>query len=174
MIHFQSYREYHSELFPETNGMEAACGPSSWWKGANCSVPQINLDPKKRPKEELTVFQGPLAERDPNKLSASEHKNGAGSTPANGSSSSMPPPVRLLRLLLSLGSFAFYYEYNFCPFLSKASSSSSTNGQTFPKPNPRPRCVVKANSVVTPPAAAATPPPTVASTKPQIAPRVRQ
>ena len=30
-------------------------------------VPKINLDPSKRPKEVLTVFQGPVADRDPRK-----------------------------------------------------------------------------------------------------------
>ena len=58
----------------------------------------------------------------------------------------------------------------FCLFLcqkKKAVSSvgSTTNGNhPFAKPNPRPRCVVKANSVCSP---------TPASNKPQIAPRVR-
>ena len=70
----QSYREYHSDIYPETTGLEAACGPSSWFKGNNQKVPRINLDPKKRPKEKLTVFQGPLADRDPEWTSAASPK----------------------------------------------------------------------------------------------------
>ena len=38
-----------------------------WWQGSNVKVPKINLDPSKRPKEVLTVFQGPVADRDPRK-----------------------------------------------------------------------------------------------------------
>ena len=63
--------------------MKAACGPSSWWKGNNQKVPGINLDPKKRPKENLTVFQGPLTERDAEYVS-SDTGNGHVSNGSNG------------------------------------------------------------------------------------------
>ena len=59
----KSYREYHADIYPETNGYQAAMGPADWDEGKNIAVPKINLDPKKRPKEVLTVFQGPLIER---------------------------------------------------------------------------------------------------------------
>ena len=89
----KSYREYHSDIYPDTYGLEAACGPASWFQGNNQKVPTISLDPKKRPKEKLTVFQGPLADRDPEWTStlssaASEaekengHQNGSNGTPA--------------------------------------------------------------------------------------------
>lgn len=61
---FQSYREYHSDIYPETNGLESAVGPSDWWSGSDLVVPKINLDPKKRPKTDLVVFQDkPISER---------------------------------------------------------------------------------------------------------------
>ena len=53
----------------------------------------------------------------------------------------------------------------FCLFsFKKASAASNGHQNPFAKPNPRPRCVVKANSVSSP---------APVSNKPQIAPRVR-
>ncbi len=43
IIIFQSYREYHADIYPETNGMESALGPSDWWSGSDIAVPKINL-----------------------------------------------------------------------------------------------------------------------------------
>ena len=43
-------------------------------------VPKINLDPSKRPKEVLTVFQGPVADRDPRKT---VQQNGHSTTNTN-------------------------------------------------------------------------------------------
>ena len=62
----QTYREYHSDIYPETNGYLAAMGPDDWWKSkCNNPVPKISLDPKKRPKTNLSNFNGkPLGERD--------------------------------------------------------------------------------------------------------------
>ena len=51
-----------------------------WWKGSNVKVPKINLDPSKRPKEVLTVFQGPVADRDPRKT---VQQNGHSTTNTN-------------------------------------------------------------------------------------------
>ena len=59
----KSYRDYHADIYPETNGYEAMMGPDEWHRGDNTPVPKISLDPKKRPKEVLTVYQGPLAKR---------------------------------------------------------------------------------------------------------------
>ena len=47
----------------------------------------MNLDPAKRPKEILTVFQGPLSERDPK------------STAKNAQSSQNGNTVRIIRIL---------------------------------------------------------------------------
>ena len=62
----QTYREYHSDIYPETNGYLAAMGPDDWWKSkCNNSVPKISLDPKKRPKTTLTNFNDKsLSDRD--------------------------------------------------------------------------------------------------------------
>ncbi len=55
----KSYREYHADIYPETCGLDAAMGPGQWMGGdLNDAQPaKINLDPKKRPKDPLTVFQ---------------------------------------------------------------------------------------------------------------------
>ena len=41
----------------------------------------MSLDPVKRPKENLTIFQGPLTERDPKRVS----QNGQANAPAQNS-----------------------------------------------------------------------------------------
>ena len=57
-ILFQSYRDYHADIFPETTGLASAMGPADWFEDKlDAAAPKINLDPKKRPKEVLTVFQ---------------------------------------------------------------------------------------------------------------------
>ena len=90
---FQSYREYHADIYPETNGLESAMGPADWWAGSDTPVPKINLDPKKRPKVDLLVFQDKLlSERPLNKKvtksadSSNGHSNGFSS---NGKASSV-------------------------------------------------------------------------------------
>ena len=122
----QSYREYHSDIYPETNGLEAACGPSSWFKGNNQKVPRINLDPKKRPKEKLTVFQGPLADRDPEWTSAASatvsvsieaekengHQNGSNGTNATTNNK----VLSFKRFLTSFfGLYTLFEKSFFCP-----------------------------------------------------------
>jgi len=72
----KSYREYHADIFPLTNGLESGPGPSTWWKGSNNGVPKINLDPSKRPQSVLTVFGGALSERDANKVSSENGHTG--------------------------------------------------------------------------------------------------
>ena len=53
----QSYREYHADIYPETNGYLAAMGPDDWWKSKSSKpVPKICLDPKKRPNVDLIYF----------------------------------------------------------------------------------------------------------------------
>jgi len=75
----QSYREYHADIYPETIGLDPACGPEVWWKdgATRAKLSKIDLDPKKRPKEILTVFQGPISQRNPNSIFHSpDQKNG--------------------------------------------------------------------------------------------------
>lgn len=76
----KSYREYHADIFPMTNGLESGPGPSTWWNGSNAGVPKINLDPSKRPQSVLTVFGGALSERDANKVSSENGHTGTASS----------------------------------------------------------------------------------------------
>jgi coronin-7 len=151
----KSYREYHADIFPMTNGLESGPGPSTWWNGSNAGVPKINLDPSKRPQSVLTVFGGALSERDANKVSSENGHTGTASSTSpdtaqqqakNGSNENNALPA------------ASAQQQN-----SPASAASNGHQNPFAKPNPRPRCVVKANSVSSP---------APASNKPQIAPRI--
>ena len=92
---FQSYREYHADIFPLTNGLESGPGPSTWWKGSNNGVPKINLDPSKRPQSVLTVFGGALSERDANKVSSENGHTGTAisTSPATVNVSPMSPKL---------------------------------------------------------------------------------
>ena len=92
---FQSYREYHADIFPLTNGLESGPGPSTWWKGSNNGVPKINLDPSKRPQSVLTVFGGALSERDANKVSSENGHTGTAisTSPATVNVSRMSPKL---------------------------------------------------------------------------------
>ena len=59
--YFQSYREYHADIYPDTNGYLPGMGPDDWWKSkCNNLVPKISLDPKKRPKSNLAHFNSEL------------------------------------------------------------------------------------------------------------------
>ena len=91
---FQSYREYHADIFPLTNGLESGPGPSTWWNGSNAGVPKINLDPSKRPQSVLTVFGGALSERDANKVSSEKAHTGTAQQQAkNGSNENNALPA---------------------------------------------------------------------------------
>ena len=58
LLSFQSYRDYHADIFPDTTGLSSAMGPADWFEDKLDAAPaKISLDPKKRPKEVLTVFQ---------------------------------------------------------------------------------------------------------------------
>jgi hypothetical protein len=80
---FQSYRDYHADIYPETFGLESPMGPADWWED-KCDRPvaKINLDPKKRPSETLTVFQEtalsarPLKKEAPAAADDNGHANG--------------------------------------------------------------------------------------------------
>ena len=65
-FNLQTYRDYHADIYPETNGYLAAMGPDDWWKSkCNNPVPKIDLDPKKRPKTNLVHFNTKdLSDRD--------------------------------------------------------------------------------------------------------------
>lgn len=42
---FQSYRDFHSELFPNTSGCESKVNPTQWMQGSDLPVPKISLNP---------------------------------------------------------------------------------------------------------------------------------
>ncbi|XP_037919138.1 coronin-7 isoform X3 [Hermetia illucens] len=44
----KTYRDFHSDLYPETSGYKTELTADKWIKGTNISVPKISLDPAKR------------------------------------------------------------------------------------------------------------------------------
>lgn len=45
----KTYRDFHGDIFPETNGYKSEITPVDWLAGKNVPVPKISLDPSKRP-----------------------------------------------------------------------------------------------------------------------------
>ncbi|CAB4065107.1 CORO7 [Lepeophtheirus salmonis] len=64
----KTYRDYHADIYPETNGLEASMSSGNWWS-QNCDTPpsKIDLNPKSRLKEK------------PIKSSNGKHSNGSSS-----------------------------------------------------------------------------------------------
>lgn len=54
---FQTYRDFHADLYPETTGFETDLVASEWLNGTNLAVPKINLDPAKRGVSDLYIFE---------------------------------------------------------------------------------------------------------------------
>ncbi|XP_035892936.1 coronin-7 isoform X3 [Anopheles stephensi] len=44
----KTYRDFHTDLYPETNGYKSELTATQWLDGANTPVPKISLDPAKR------------------------------------------------------------------------------------------------------------------------------
>ncbi|XP_037938680.1 coronin-7 isoform X4 [Teleopsis dalmanni] len=44
----KTYRDFHSDLYPETSGYKTELNAVEWFNGNNLSVPKISLDPGKR------------------------------------------------------------------------------------------------------------------------------
>ncbi|XP_049538701.1 coronin-7 isoform X5 [Anopheles darlingi] len=44
----KSYRDFHSDLFPDTNGYKSELSATQWINGIDANVPKISLDPAKR------------------------------------------------------------------------------------------------------------------------------
>lgn len=51
-IKFQTYRDFHADIYPDTSGPIAQNNATAWMKGLNAPVPKISLDPAKRNKGE--------------------------------------------------------------------------------------------------------------------------
>ena len=99
----QSYRDYHADIYPETNGLESSMVPSDWFSGLDLAVKKIDLDPKKRPKDNLITFQDkPVPERPANKKPANPANGVHGSS--NGKAplvNKEPDNVSLLKCFMS-------------------------------------------------------------------------
>ncbi|XP_040173085.1 coronin-7 isoform X3 [Anopheles arabiensis] len=44
----KTYRDFHNDLYPDTNGYKSEMTATQWLNGANTPVPKISLDPAKR------------------------------------------------------------------------------------------------------------------------------
>lgn len=44
----KTYRDFHADLYPDTNGYRTELGVSQWLAGANVPLPKMSLDPAKR------------------------------------------------------------------------------------------------------------------------------
>ncbi|XP_035892917.1 coronin-7 isoform X1 [Anopheles stephensi] len=60
----KTYRDFHTDLYPETNGYKSELTATQWLDGANTPVPKISLDPAKRELGDapIIVLRGPLNE----------------------------------------------------------------------------------------------------------------
>lgn len=56
MLSFQSYRDFHSDLYPETNGYKTDLTASEWVTGVNRPLSKMNLDPAKRELGEQPII----------------------------------------------------------------------------------------------------------------------
>lgn len=52
----KTYRDFHSDIFPETNGYRSDLTPKDWLTGKNVAVPKISLDPAKRPEGDKPII----------------------------------------------------------------------------------------------------------------------
>lgn len=44
----KTYRDFHGDLYPDTNGYKTDLTVTQWLKGVNTAVPKMSLDPAKR------------------------------------------------------------------------------------------------------------------------------
>ena len=52
----KTYRDFHSDIFPDTNGYKSELMPQEWMDGKNFVVPKISLDPAKRENGEKPII----------------------------------------------------------------------------------------------------------------------
>lgn len=48
----KTYRDFHSDIFPDTNGFKTELSPKDWLAGKNTMLSKISLDPAKRQEGE--------------------------------------------------------------------------------------------------------------------------
>ncbi|XP_055540913.1 coronin-7 isoform X2 [Wyeomyia smithii] len=60
----KSYRDFHGDLYPDTNGFKTELTATQWLKGTNLDVPKISLDPAKRElgDQPIIILRGNLTE----------------------------------------------------------------------------------------------------------------
>ncbi|XP_038104714.1 coronin-7 isoform X1 [Culex quinquefasciatus] len=60
----KTYRDFHSDLYPETNGFKTELTATQWLNGVNMAVPKISLDPAKRElgEQPIIILRGNLTE----------------------------------------------------------------------------------------------------------------
>ncbi|XP_055597731.1 coronin-7 isoform X2 [Uranotaenia lowii] len=77
----KTYRDFHSDLYPDTNGFKTELTATQWLNGVNISVPKISLDPAKRElgEQPIIILRGNLNEVVKN--IANKSKNSATTTP---------------------------------------------------------------------------------------------
>lgn len=44
----KTYRDFHADLYPDTNGFRTNLTCAQWFNGVNLPVPKMSLDPAKR------------------------------------------------------------------------------------------------------------------------------
>lgn len=52
----KTYRDFHSDIFPDTNGYKSDLSPKDWLTGKNLPVSKISLDPAKRQEGEKPII----------------------------------------------------------------------------------------------------------------------
>lgn len=52
----KTYRDFHSDIFPDTNGYKSDLAPSDWLAGKNLPVTKLSLDPSKRANGEKPII----------------------------------------------------------------------------------------------------------------------
>lgn len=52
----KTYRDFHSDLYPETGGCKTDLTVTQWLKGINLPVPKMSLDPAKRELGDASII----------------------------------------------------------------------------------------------------------------------
>ncbi|CAD7091004.1 unnamed protein product [Hermetia illucens] len=80
----KTYRDFHSDLYPETSGYKTELTADKWIKGTNISVPKISLDPAKRELGDapIIIHRGKLNELIRNLANSKSTQNGNGTYPS--------------------------------------------------------------------------------------------
>ena len=110
----KTYRDYHADIYPDTNGYLPGMGPDDWWKSkCNNLVPKISLDPKKRPKSNLAHFNTELLSNRESIVPNSQNNQSAQNTEVPKiKSPSTDEKVEFERLIpLSISLFDKFFNY---------------------------------------------------------------